>query len=96
MITTQRTLNHLVIVAAAAFSLSVGTDVLAAEMGGNTTSAKAAPTPAVSAKDEHVRKAGSHEIDRRRHSLNKEAILATCLASHKISQQLGLACRVWC
>lgn len=84
MITTQRTLNNLVLVAAATFSLSASTSALAAEIGGNATSAKAAPTPAVAAKDERVKKAGSHEIGQRRQSLNKEAILARDEVLHAI------------
>ena len=84
MITTQGTLNGLVLVAAAAFSLSAGTSVFAAEMGGNATSAKSVPTPAAAAKDERVKKEGSHEIDRRRQSLDKEAILARDEVLHAI------------
>ncbi len=84
MNTTQRTLNNLVLVAAATFSLSAGTSALAAEIGGNATSAKAAPTPAVAAKDERVKKTGSHEIGQRRQSLNKEAILARDEVLHAI------------
>ena len=76
MIAKQHTLNNLVLVAAAAFSLSAGTSAFAAEMNRNTTSAKAALIPATAAKEEVIKKAGSHEINQRRHSLNKEAILA--------------------
>jgi hypothetical protein len=84
MITTQRTLNNLVLVAAAAFSLSASTSALTEEMGGNATSAKVAPTPAAASKDEHVKKEGSHEIGQRRQSLSKEAILARDEVLHAI------------
>jgi uncharacterized protein YqeY len=76
MTNTQFTLKKLVLVAATAFSLGAGTSTFAAEIAGNANIAKAAPTPAVSAKDERVKKAGSHEISQRRQSLSKEAILA--------------------
>jgi len=84
MIATQRTLNNLVLLAAAAFTLSAGTSAFAAEMGGNAASAKGLPTPAAAAKDERVKKAGSHEISQRRQSLSKEAILARDEILHAI------------
>ena len=67
------------------FSLSgIGHAAFAAESGGDGATAKAAPTPAAAASEEHVKSSASQEIGKRRMSLDNQAIAANDEIFHAI------------
>ena len=72
MIKSKNTLHHLGIVTVAVFALGASLDVGATVVGTNA----AAPVPAISAKNDHVKQTASDEVSKRRAALDKKAISA--------------------